>query len=102
GTLLYNRVGNRLTLVGYNSLGFPDVYENPRDIIDIQLSKKILKKKGEIKLTYGDILNQKMLLYENIDKARVYKKGTDRIFSSYTPGATITVGFTYDFDYNSN
>ncbi|HUR11593.1 MAG TPA: TonB-dependent receptor, partial [Flavitalea sp.] len=33
GTILYNRVGNRLTLVGYNSLGFPDVYENPRDII---------------------------------------------------------------------
>ena len=32
-TLLYNRMGNRLTLVGYNSLGFPDVYENPRDVI---------------------------------------------------------------------
>ena len=101
-TLLYNRMGNRLTLVGYNSLGFPDVYENPRDVIDLQVSKKIFKGKGEVKLTYGDILNEKMILYENTDKSRSFKKGTDRIFSSYTPGSMISLGFTYDFDYNSN
>jgi len=102
GTLLYNRVGNRLTLVGYSSLGFPDVYENPRDVIDLQIAKKVLKKKGEIKLTYGDIMNQRIILYENTDKSRSFKKGTDRIFSAYSPGSMITLGFTYDFDYNSN
>lgn len=98
GTLLYNRVGNRLALVGYNSLGFPDIYENPRDVIDFQISKKILKKKGEIKLSISDILNQDFIFYENVDTKRVYKKNKDRIFSSYKPGSTIAIGFTYDFD----
>ncbi len=97
-SLLYNRVGNRLALVGYSSLGFPDIYENPRDVVDFQVSKKILNKKGEIKLSVSDLLNQKMMYYENVDTERSYKSGTDRIFSSFTPGSTISLGFTYDFD----
>ncbi len=97
-SLLYNRVGNRLALVGYNSLGFPDIYENPRDVIDFQVSKRILNKKAEIKLSVSDLLNQKMMYYENVDTDRSYKAGTDRIFSSFKPGSTISLGFTYDFD----
>jgi hypothetical protein len=97
-TLLYNRVGNRLALVGYQSLGFPDIYENPRDVFDIQVSKKVLNKRGEVKLTLSDIFNQPYMYYENVDGPRAYKKGTDRVFSSFKYGSTVTVGFTYDFD----
>ncbi len=97
-SLLYNKVGNRIWLVGYAAIGFPDIYENPRDVVDIQVSKKVLDKKGEIKLSVSDILNQKIMYYENVDNARKYNKNVDRIFSSYKPGATITLGFTYDFD----
>lgn len=95
GNLLYNRIGNRLALVGNSEI--PDIYENPRDIVDIQISKKILDQKGELKLTVGDILNKSLLFYENVDNGRAYKKGTDRVFSSYKPGSTISLGFTYDF-----
>ncbi len=28
-------------------------------------------------------------------------RGIDRVFSSYKPGTTISIGFTYDFDYNN-
>jgi hypothetical protein len=97
-TVLYNRVGNRLALVGYQSLGFPDVYENPRDVLDIQVSKRVFRKKGEIKLGVSDLLNQSFLYYENVDNNRIYKKGVDRVFSTFKPGATVTLGFTYDFD----
>lgn len=97
-TLLYNRVGNRLALVGYQSFGFPDVYENPRDVLDIQVSKRVFKKKGEIKLAVSDILNQYVLYYENVDNNRIYDSKVDRIWSRYKPGATFTLGFTYDFD----
>jgi hypothetical protein len=97
-TILYNRVGNRLTLVGYQSLGFPDIYENPRDVVDLQVSKRVFRKKGEIKLGVSDILNQSYLYYENVDNNRIYKQGVDRVFSTFKPGATITLGFTYDFD----
>lgn len=95
GNILYNRIGNRLALVGNTEL--PDIYENPRDVIDIQISKKIIDRKGEIKLTVGDLLNKSLLFYENVDNQRAYKSGTDRVFSSYKPGSTITIGFTYDF-----
>ncbi len=66
-------------------------------MIDLQISKKILDHKGELKLTVGDILNKSLLFYENVDNGRTYKKGTDRVFSSYKPGSTISLGFTYDF-----
>lgn len=97
-SLLYNRVGNRIWLVGYSVTGFPDIYENPRDVIDFQVSKKVLDKKGEIKLTVSDILNQKVMYYENVDGGRSYNKNVDRVFSSFKPGSTISIGFTYDFD----
>jgi hypothetical protein len=96
-TLLYNRVGSRLALVGYSITGFPDIYEKARHVIDFQIAKRVIKKRGEIKLSYGDILNQKLMYFENLDKSKSYKEGTDRIFSSYKPGSTITLGFTYDF-----
>jgi TonB-dependent receptor len=97
GSLLYNRVGQRLSLVGLNDLGFPDVYENPRNQMDFQLSTKIMKRKGELKLTWADIFNNDFLFYENVNSKKSYQSGTDRIFSKYTPGSTITLGFTYDF-----
>ncbi|MBO9658948.1 MAG: hypothetical protein J7527_08980, partial [Chitinophagaceae bacterium] len=73
------------------------VYENARDVIDLQVSKKLLNNRLELKLAYGDILNQKVTFYENIDSKRTYNKKTDRIFSQFTPGSNITFGLTYDF-----
>jgi hypothetical protein len=97
GSLLYNKVGQRMSLVGINDLGFPDVYENPRNQLDLQMAMKVLKNKGEIKLSWSDILNNNYLFYENTNDKKSYQSGTDRIFSRYTPGSTITLGFTYDF-----
>ncbi|HET9431411.1 MAG TPA: TonB-dependent receptor, partial [Chitinophagaceae bacterium] len=98
GSLLYNRIGQRLALVGINDLGFPDVYERPRDQVDFQLAKKIFKKRGELKLTWADMLNSPYYFYENIGGNKSFGKSTDRLFNSYKPGSTITVGFTYDFN----
>lgn len=95
-SLLYNRIGQRLSLVGNTT--FYDIYEKARDLVDFQISKKIFQKKGEIKVTIGDLLNQGVVTYQNVDSPKIYKKGTDIIFSSYKPGTTITVGFSYDLD----
>ena len=101
GSLLYNRVGQRLALVGINDLGFPDIYERPRNQVDFQLAKKVFNKKGEVKITWADLLNPAFYFYENIDKKKAFSEGTDRLFNSYKPGSTITVGFTYDFNLGS-
>src|SRR5690606_1649669 len=82
--LLYNRIGQRLSLVGNSSMA--DIYENARDLIDFQLSTKVWKKNGELRLTVSDLLNQQIMLYQNLNKAKVYNKGSDAIFSSFTPG----------------
>jgi hypothetical protein len=82
-----------------NGAGFYDIYEKPRNVIDLQLSKRILNNKGEIKATVSDLLNNKYAFYDNPSSGASYKPGEgDRINYSYKPGTTITVGFTYDFD----
>ncbi len=95
-SLLYNRIGQRLALVGNATI--PDFYERSRDLLDFQVSQKILKRKGEVRLTVSDILNQPISLYANKNDRKSYDKNQDWIFSSYTPGTTFTVAFTYDFD----
>ncbi|MBL7746065.1 MAG: TonB-dependent receptor [Chitinophagaceae bacterium] len=96
GSALYNRIGQRLSLVG--NLDFPDIYERPRDQVDFQLAKKVFKNKGEVKLTWADILNPAYYFYENVDSKKAYSSSSDRVFNSFKPGSTITIGFTYDFN----
>jgi hypothetical protein len=95
-SILYNRIGQRLSLVGNTT--FFDIYEKSRDLVDFQISRKIFKKKGEIKLTVSDILNQAIVTYQNVNTSKSYNEGTDIIFSSYKQGTTFTIGFSYDLD----
>ncbi len=94
-SLLYNRIGQRLILVGNETID--NFFEKPRDLVDLQISQKILKNKGEVKLTVGDLLNQEVATYENRDTKTSFNKTNDRYFSRYKPGTTITVGFSYTF-----
>ena len=95
-SVLYNRVGQRLTLVGNEE--FPNVYERPRNQIDIQFSKKVLAGQGEIRINFQDILNNAFYFYENVNENTAFQEGVDRLFNSYKQGSTISVGFTYDFN----
>ena len=95
-SLLYNRIGERLALVGNEE--FPSVFERPRNHLDFQISKKLFASKGEIKLNVADILNNAFYFYENLNEKTAYNADTDRMFNSYKPGSTITLGFTYDFN----
>ena len=56
----YNRVGDRISAVGFQ--GYDDIFENSRDIIDIVFLRKVGK--GEIKLAVGDILAQPSVYYQ--------------------------------------
>ena len=97
-SLLYNVIGQRLRFVGNQNFG--DIYEKPRNLLDFQVSKKIMKNRGELRLTVSDILNQDVLLYEKpITKtSTAYDANVDRLFTRYRPGTTFTVGFNYDIN----
>ena len=98
-TLLFNRIGERIYLVGDVPQGSPDVYEAPRSLVDLQVSKKLLKEKGELRLSISDILNQKQIFYQNVgdqDK-RSYQSGSDVVRFSRRYGSTFSLTFNYSF-----
>ncbi|RYY50245.1 MAG: hypothetical protein EOO06_04585 [Chitinophagaceae bacterium] len=98
-TLLFNRIGERIYLVGDVPQGSPDVYEAPRSLVDLQISKKMLHDKGELRLSIADLLNQKQVFYQNVgdqDK-RNYQEKSDVVRFSRRYGSTFSLSFNYSF-----
>ena len=93
-TLLLNRIGRRILLVG-GTQEVPAVWENPRTILDFQIAKKIIKNKGEVKLNASDILNQTAIFYYK-NKNEKYQS-TDPFFIKRKYGSSITMSFNYNF-----
>ncbi len=96
-TLLFNRIGERIYLVGDISAGAgsPDIYEAPRSLIDMQLTKKVIKNKGEIRLNISDILNQTQYFYQNSDDKKSFQKGKDAYRFTRKFGTTFGLTFNY-------
>jgi outer membrane receptor protein involved in Fe transport len=96
-TVLFNQVGKRIYLVGdiQAGAGTPDVYENPRSLIDFQVSKKFAKNKAEIKLTISYLLNQRQIFYQNNNSNTDYNTTTDAIRLSRKFGTTYGVTLNY-------
>jgi outer membrane receptor for ferrienterochelin and colicin len=100
-TTVYNRIGQRIFLVGYQ--GYEDIYENARDVVDVQISKRLLKSQAEVKLNIGDILNQSIVFYQNNegDKNMAYKgANVDRLINSSRLGTNVSLSFSYNIGLN--
>lgn len=94
---LYNRIGDRIGKVGNESV--PNIYEKGRNVFDFQVSKKVLKNKGEIKLNVSDILNQSNVSFLNFGADnKTFKRAEDVVFYSYKSGTNFTLGFSYNID----
>lgn len=62
--LVYNRYGKRIVFAAPDRS--VDEYENPRDLVDLQVSYKFLKqKRAEFRLNISDLLNQEQIFYKN-------------------------------------
>ncbi|WP_232456781.1 TonB-dependent receptor [Pedobacter psychrophilus] len=101
---LYNRIGRRINIVGFGQFvnnefqpDYPDIYENPRDVIDLQISKRFSNNKTEIKLNIGDVLNQKRILYQDVNLDKKYKEVDDQTISTIKFGTNFNVSFSYKF-----
>ena len=96
-TLLFNRIGKRIFLVGdiQAGAGSPDVYENPRSLIDFQISKKFADNKAEIRFSISDILNQRQIFYQNNNTNTDYNTSTDAIRLSRKFGTTFGITLNY-------
>jgi TonB-dependent receptor len=100
-TLLFNVIGERIYLVGDKSAGAgtPDIYEAPRPLLDLQVSQKLLKKKGEIRLNVSDILNRTQYFYQNSDPEKniQFQKNEDAYRFTRKFGTTFSLSFNYSF-----
>jgi outer membrane receptor protein involved in Fe transport len=93
-SILFNRIGRRIAFVGTN--GYQDIYENPRNVLDIQLSKRIFKH-GEIKLNASDIFNQKAIFYQDFNHSKKYEATHDKVINGIRYGRTFSFSFAYSF-----
>ncbi|CAN5205913.1 TonB-dependent receptor [soil metagenome] len=91
-SMLYNVIGPRIFIVGFDA--YPDIYEMPRNIIDLTVTKGI----GEhfaIKLGISDLLNQEQLLLQDENRDGVFDRKEDRPIQRFKPGTVFTAGFAY-------
>ncbi|MCE3283296.1 MAG: TonB-dependent receptor, partial [Chitinophagaceae bacterium] len=98
-TVLFNQVGERIYLVGsiQAGAGSPDIYEAPRPVLDLQLSKKAFKDRGEFRLNITDLINQTQYFYQNGDTKTTFQKDKDAYRFTRKFGTTVNLTFNYSF-----
>ena len=92
-SVLWNVFGRRLYAVG--SALFPDIYEMPRNSLDVTASKR-LGKHFEVKMSAQDLLNQRMYLKQDSDGNGTID-GVDSDVLSYRRGQYFSAGVQYTF-----
>ena len=75
--ITYNRVGDRISAVGFQ--GYPNIFENSRDVLDITLLHKL--NKGEIKLAIGDVFAQPSIYYQKLQNRNLIKTNNEQTIS---------------------
>ena len=90
--LLYNVIGKRIFAIGFE--GYPDLYEMPRNVVDLTFSKGI-KDRWVIKGGVTDLLNQAALILQDGNQDGKFDRKKDEVMQSYSPGSLFTLGFSY-------
>jgi hypothetical protein len=96
---LYNKIGARLRARAVAG-GALNQYEKPRDILDVQITKKLAHKRLEVKITVSDILAQPYKWYYKFEpnpSNYSYNAKEDRVINSYQYGTTTTLALKYNF-----
>ncbi len=93
-TLLFNMIGRRILYVGSDV--YPEIWEAPRPLLDLQIAKKIWDNKAEIKLNISDLLNQRANFYHDLDNSGKYEGITDALAISRIYGTTFSISFAYN------
>lgn len=96
-TVLYNQIGRRIVYVGNNE--YPEIWEAPRPLLDLQIAKKLFDKKGEIRLNVSDIINTKAHYYQNLDGNKNFRNysNADAIAIRKNYGTNFSLTFGYNF-----
>ena len=93
-SVLFNKAGSRLWLLDqyYNKM----VFEQPRPIFDLKISKAFLKK-GLVEFSWGDILHKNAIFFHDVNNNFKYDKGADAVTIERKYGYTMSLGVNYRF-----
>ncbi|MEP7254840.1 MAG: TonB-dependent receptor [Ferruginibacter sp.] len=94
-TLLFNQIGRRIAFVGGSDQ--PPIWENPRPILDLQIAKKVLQNRGEVKMNISDIINKDAVFYTDLNDNKKYDKKTDAFSIKRKYGTNVSFSFNYNF-----
>jgi hypothetical protein len=94
-TVLFNQIGRRILFVGNEAI--PNIWENPRPLLDIQVAKKIMKSKGEIRIGISDLLNKRAYFYHDLDGNGKYTANSaDKLAINRNYGTNYSITFQYN------
>ena len=91
----FNRVGQRIFIVG--TVVEPDIWEQGRSVLDLQVSKSFADDKWEIRLTARDLLAQDLIFFNDISGNRRFDEGQDDEMWRTNFGPTVQLGLNYKF-----
>lgn len=90
--LLYNVIGRRIIAVGFEA--YPDLYEMPRNIVDLTFSKGI-GQRWTLKGGVQDLLNQPWRIMQDSNKDNKFESSKDFFVQKYRTGQLVSLGFSY-------
>lgn len=90
-SMMANQSGRRIWAVGVKDYG--SIYENPRLVIDAQITYKL--KNLEFRVNAGDLLAQKYLFYQDINKNGHFDEKIDNTIIRQTIGRNISASVVW-------
>ncbi|MEO7176234.1 MAG: TonB-dependent receptor [Saprospiraceae bacterium] len=93
-TVSFNRVGRRIWFVGTDQI--LDSYENPRNVLDFQVSAKLFKKL-ELRVNASDLFNNEAIFYQDQNSNKKFDAGTDTKVLGSTFGSNYSMSLSYTF-----
>jgi hypothetical protein len=91
---MYNVIGERVVVVGVP--GVPEVWEMPRNLIDLTVSKGI-GKHFTVRFGIQDILNQEVVWIQDANADNQLSREADQRMISFKRGSYYNFGITYNF-----
>lgn len=92
-TLLFNQIGRRVAYVGNDQV--PAIWEAPRPLLDLQVAKKIMKEKVEIRLSISDLLNRQANFYHDLDGNGKFTAVDDALAVKKIFGTSYSISFAF-------
>jgi outer membrane receptor protein involved in Fe transport len=90
-SLSANYIGRSIYTIG--DVTYPSIWENPRWVIDAQISRKFLKNKIELKINARDLLASDWIFYQDSNLSGAFEAKSDNLMIRHRLGQQISFSF---------